>query len=66
MAKRRQTAQEKAIDKQIEAAYYRHGQGAMINVMSIPEIFQQSREALVAGQNLDDVMVNLVARFRVQ
>jgi len=61
----RQTKAEKLIDKQVEAAYSKHGHGVQINVMDLSKVMNAGRDAIKAGQNLDDVMLAALAKYRV-
>lgn len=58
-------AQEKALDREIEAAYYRHAQGVQVNMLDIPKIFRDAKLELAAGKPLDEAMIEIVKRYRV-
>lgn len=55
---------DKKIEKAIEAAWYRLAQGVEIDVMNIPKVFAEAKVALKGGQDLDTIIVNLIAKYR--
>lgn len=61
----RQTKQEKQLDRQIEAAYYRHAEGVQINIFDIPKVFREAEIGVAAGADLDIIMIGIVKRYRV-
>jgi hypothetical protein len=59
---------EKAVDRAIDQLYRARCQGMQINVMRIPELFKQAREAIAAGktaQEVGDVMVAFVEQEKI-
>jgi len=60
----KQTKEEKAQDKLIEASYYKFGHGVQINIFDIPRIFQAGRYALDNGQDLDAAIQAAIANLR--
>lgn len=55
---------EKALDKQIEQAWYRHGQGVQVSVLDIGKIFRDVKLELAAGTDIDTATKLAVARYR--
>ena len=55
---------DKKLDAIIEKAYYRHCAGTQINIMDIPKLFKGAREAVAAGQDLDETMKGLIAVYQ--
>lgn len=61
----------KKLDKAIEAAYYRHGSGIQINMMSIPKIFREGQAAYEGAATheegekaIDEAMKEAVKKYR--
>jgi hypothetical protein len=61
----RQTKEEKAIDKQVEKAYYKHFDCVQVNMMDLTKIMNVGRNALKEGRDLDEAMAAAVETFRV-
>ena len=61
--KPKMTKAEKALDKLIEASYYKYGDGVVINIFSIPKIFAEAKAAVAAGESLDDAMPKIVTKY---
>lgn len=59
----RQTKEQKAFDKAIEAAYYKHCTGTTISIMDIPKLFNEVRQAVVAGAELDASVIADIAKY---
>lgn len=64
----RQTKQEKALDKAIEAAYYKHCQGTTISIMDIPRLFADVRrevsgKVFLSPADLDTPVIAAIARY---
>jgi hypothetical protein len=62
----------KKLDKAIEKAYYHHGSGIQIDMMSIPKIFREGVKAYQdaatveeAEKALDEAMKAAVVKYRV-
>jgi hypothetical protein len=55
---------EKKLDKEIEAAYYRHGYGVQVDIMDIGKIFRDAKLEMAAGVPLDTAMQGIIARYR--
>lgn len=62
-ARPKKTAAEKAMDHQIEQAYYRLAQGRQICVLQIPALFRESRSLILAGQTVDEAVQASVNKF---
>ena len=60
----KQSAAEKKLDKEIERAYYQHGQGVAINIMDIGKVFADCRAAVLAGGSLDEAVKTAIAKYR--
>jgi hypothetical protein len=58
---RRQLA---AIDRQVEAMYYRIASGVQIDVMDIGKVFDAGRTAIAAGEDLEAALRAIVAQLR--
>lgn len=54
-----------AIDKAIEAAWYKLASGVQVNIMVIPTIFRECREAIVGGKSVDEAVAAAVAKYRL-
>lgn len=61
---KRQTKEEKKLDRDIELAWYRLAYGVQVNIMDIPTIFRECRVAVGAGRNLDEVIQECITRYR--
>lgn len=53
-----------ALDKQIEAEYYKQGSGVQIPLLSIRDIFKECRAAVLAGGNLEEAVKTAIAKYR--
>ena len=60
MRKSRQTA---ALDKQIEAIYYRAAAGKQINILDIGKVFKAGHAAAAAGADVEAAIVAAVATY---
>ena len=55
----------KQLDKAIENAWYRLASGVQVNIMSIPTIFREWREAvIVENLSVDDAVTAAIAKHR--
>lgn len=61
---RRQSKEEKRVDKLIEQTYYKYGSGVQINVFDIGKVFEAGRSALAAGTDLDEAIKASIAQLR--
>ncbi len=50
------------LDHQIEKLYYLHSQGKMIDVMKITTLYQECRDAVAAGEDLEDAVKAAIER----
>lgn len=57
--------EKKALDKEIERAYYRHADGVVVNVFDIGKIFAFCRRAAEVGEPLDAAVKAAIAIYRV-
>ncbi len=62
--RQRQPKAEKQFDKDVETAYYKHGQGVQINIMDIPKVFSDAKVAVAAGLTIEESVVASIARLR--
>jgi len=62
--KTRQSKAEKEVDKLIERTYYRYGSGVQINIMDIGKIFNEARIEMLTGKPIEEVIQNLIAKYR--
>lgn len=61
----RRSASEKALDKQIEAAYYRVARGVQVGIMDVPKIFADAKALLAAGRtDIDQVLIEVVKKYQ--
>jgi hypothetical protein len=61
---RKQSRQDKAIDRLVESAYYRTCNGVAINIMDIDKMFDVGRAAILAGADkaaLETAIVQFVS-----
>jgi hypothetical protein len=52
-------------DSAIEQAWYRLASGIQVNMMDIPKIFKECREAMQSGQSVEDVVKAAIAKYRL-
>jgi len=62
--KTRKSKAEKAVDKLIESTYYKYGSGVQIMIMDIPKIFREARVEMLTGKPIEEVIQNLIAKYR--
>ena len=56
----------KEMDARIEAAYYRHAFGVQVNIFDLSKIFNEGREAIAKGFNIDDAMRDvIIPKYRI-
>ena len=60
----RKTKAEKAADKLVEQAYYRHFDRVQVNIMDLGKIMNIGRTAIAEGRDLDEAMAGAVDTFR--
>jgi hypothetical protein len=61
---RKQTKQDKALDRLVESAYYRTCSGVQIDIMDIGKVFNVGRAAILAGADkagLERALVEFVS-----
>jgi hypothetical protein len=63
---RKQTAKQaaKALDKAVEQAFYRHGYGIEFGIMDLSKISNETRDAVLAGGDIDEAMKEAQAKYR--
>lgn len=54
----------KALDKEIERVYYKHGNGVQINIMDIGKIFREVRAAYEKGEDYEASVQACIKKFR--
>jgi len=59
----RKTKAEKQLDVAITESYYRNAKGTSINIMNIPKLYAEVRAAVAAGRDLDQAMIETIARY---
>lgn len=55
---------EKALDKSIEAAYYRLASQVQVSIMDIPEIFRDVKLELAGGVDMDSAVISVVRKYQ--
>lgn len=56
----KQSKAEKALDREIDVIYRTNCEGIVIDIMSIPSIFEEGRRARAEGRDLKEAIVNYV------
>ena len=56
-------AKSNALDKAIEAAYYRNCAGTQINIMDIPRLYAYVREFVTGGGDLEQGVKDAISLF---
>jgi ribosomal protein L18E len=56
--------EEKRIDNEINRLYSQHGQNVQINILDIPKVFKAGHAAVVAGQSLEQSVLDSIAKYR--
>lgn len=51
------------VEKEIEAAYYRHCAGTSIDIMDISKLYKEVAEAVKAGTPMDDAVKAAIAKY---
>lgn len=54
----------KKLDKEVEAAFYRHGYGIQFGVMDLGKISRETRAAVLAGGDIDEAMKAAQTKYR--
>lgn len=54
----------KQLDKQIEQAWYQQASGIEVNIMDIPRIFKDVRDAVVNGESLEKAVNDAKEKYR--
>lgn len=55
---------EKALDSQIEQAWYRLASGIEVSVLDIPRIFRDAKIEMAAGKTAEEAVTIQIARYR--
>lgn len=58
------TKAERALDKSIEAAWYRLADGVQVSILDIPRIFRDVKLEIAGGAELDAAVAAVRDRFR--
>jgi hypothetical protein len=63
---RKQTAKQadKALDKAVEQAFYRHGDRIQFGIMDLGKISGETKAAVLAGGCINEAMKEAVAKYR--
>lgn len=56
----KQTKEQKALDREIDIIYRTNCEGILIDIMSIPSIFEEGRKAKAEGRDLKEAIVSFV------
>ncbi len=51
------------VDRVIERLYYKHCQGTQIAVLDIPKLFDDCYIALEEGRNIEEAVVDAIAKY---
>ena len=54
----------KKLDKAVEAAFYRHGYGVEFGIMDLSKISNETRDAVIAGGDIDEAMKTAQTKYR--
>lgn len=60
----KQTKEQKALDREIDIIYRTNCEGILIDIMSIPSIFEEGRRARAEGRDLKSAVLNFVEKIR--
>lgn len=55
----------KKLDKEIEQAWYRLASGVQVNIMDIPKITREVKDAVLAGASVDDATIAAREKYRL-
>ena len=61
----KQSKASKALDKQIEQAYYKLGNEVQINMMDILKLYSESRASVAAGNSVEQAVGDAIAKYRL-
>lgn len=56
--------QSNKLDKEVEKAFYRHGNRVQFKIMDLSKISRETRDAVIGGGDIDDAMKAAVAKYR--
>ena len=56
--------QSNKLDKEVEKAFSRHGRNIQFGVMDLGKISGETRNAVLAGEDIDNAMKTAVAKYR--
>lgn len=60
----RMTKAAKLIETQVEAAFTKYGERVQFDMMDLGKIMNAGRDAIRAGESVDEAMIAAVARYR--
>ncbi len=60
----RMTKAAKAIETQVNAAFRTHANCVQFNIFDVGKVMDAGRDALIAGDSLDDAMIAAVQQYR--
>jgi len=58
-------ARSSKLDKEIEKHYYAHCAGTSINIMDIPKLYREARQAHANGGDLEMAVIAGIRRYEV-
>ncbi len=56
--------QSNKLDRAVDAAFKRHGNCVQFNMMDLGKISRETRDAVIAGRDIDEAMQTAVAKYR--
>lgn len=62
----RQTKEQRAFDKLIESTYYKHCAGTTISIMDIGKLFNEVKQDVASGKDLDASVIAAIAKYNQQ
>jgi hypothetical protein len=55
----------KQVENLIDSIFYKHSSGIQFDIFDLSKISKELTKAYEAGLNLDETMINLVAKYRM-
>lgn len=60
----RQTKEQKRIEREVEAAFSKHGSNAQFDIMDLSKISAAGRTAAAEGKDIEAAVVEAIAKYR--